>query len=75
LLAQVIADPPEQVGERAEVGALGDPRRAACKNGEDPDGGGVLATNTGAIGLYERLGLRIRARGTIRVMTPPALHD
>jgi ribosomal protein S18 acetylase RimI-like enzyme len=35
----------------------------------------VAATNTDAIGLYERLGLRIRARGTIHVMTPPALHD
>jgi len=34
----------------------------------------VVASNTGAIGLYERLGLRIRARGTIRVMTPPTLH-
>jgi ribosomal protein S18 acetylase RimI-like enzyme len=32
----------------------------------------VLAANTSAIGLYARLGLRIRARGTIRVMTPPA---
>jgi ribosomal protein S18 acetylase RimI-like enzyme len=31
----------------------------------------VLATNTEAIGLYERLGMRIRARGTIRVMIPP----
>jgi predicted GNAT family acetyltransferase len=31
----------------------------------------VLATNPGAIDLYQRLGLRIRARGTIRVMTPP----
>lgn len=33
----------------------------------------VAATNTEAISLYERLGLRIRARGAIRVMTPPTL--
>jgi ribosomal protein S18 acetylase RimI-like enzyme len=30
----------------------------------------VAATNTPAIGLYQRLGLRIRAEGTIRVMAP-----
>jgi ribosomal protein S18 acetylase RimI-like enzyme len=35
----------------------------------------VAGTNTAAIGLYQRLGMRIRARGTIRVMTPAALDD
>jgi ribosomal protein S18 acetylase RimI-like enzyme len=34
----------------------------------------VLASNTGAISLYERLGLRIRAHATIRVMMAPTLH-
>ncbi len=31
----------------------------------------VLASNRNAISLYERLGMRIRARGTILVMAPP----
>ncbi len=31
----------------------------------------VTATNTNAIGLYERLGMQIRTRGAIRVLTPP----